>query len=117
MSGAALHVFSVANSALRSTVAAQKPRDLLQENMHLYRVLGDGPKQSGGRHQEIVATAGALVGLQNVASELTSQYRVIYSLPAGAKRSEKLDVSVRRKDIVVRAPAKLPTSLSSSSQS
>jgi hypothetical protein len=30
-------------------------------------------------------------------------------LPAGAKRSEKLDVSVRRKDIVVRAPAKLPT--------
>jgi len=108
-SGAALHVFSVANSALRSTVAAQKPRDLLQENMHLYRVLGDGPKQSGGRHQEIVATAGALVGLQNLASELTSQYRVIYSLPAGAKRSEKLDVSVRRKDIVVRAPAKLPT--------
>jgi hypothetical protein len=108
-SGAALHVFSVASSALRSTVAAQKPRDLLQENMHLYRVLGDGPKQSGGRHQEIVATAGALVGLQNLASELTSQYRVIYSLPAGAKRSEKLDVSVRRRDIVVRAPARLPT--------
>ena len=108
-SGAALHVFSVASSALRSTVAVQKPRDLLQENMHLYRVLGDGPKQSGGRHQEIVATAGALVGLQNLASELASQYRVIYSLPAGAKRSEKLDVSVRRKDIVVRAPAKLPT--------
>ena len=108
-SGAALHVFSVASSALRSTVAAQNPRDLLQENMHLYRVLGDGPKQSGGRHLEIVATAGGRAGLQNLASELTSQYRVIYSLPAGAKRSEKLDVSVRRKDIVVRAPAKLPT--------
>jgi hypothetical protein len=108
-SGAALHVFSVANSALRATVAANLPRDLLQENMHLYRVLGDGPKQSGGRHQEIVATAGALVGLQNLASELTSQYRVTYMLPPGTKRSEKLDVSVRRKDIVVRAPAKLPT--------
>jgi hypothetical protein len=108
-SGAALPVFSVANSALRGTVATTLPRDLLQENMHLYRVLGDGPKQSGGRHQEIVATAGALVGLQNLASELTSQYRVTYMLPPGAKRSEKLDVSVRRKDIVVRAPAKLPT--------
>ena len=108
-SGAALHVFSVANSALRSTVAALKPKDLLQENMHLARVLGDGPKQSGGRHQEIVATAGALPGLQNLASELTSQYRVVYTLPAGSKRSEKLSVSVRRRDIVVRAPEKLPT--------
>jgi hypothetical protein len=108
-SGAALHVFSVASSALRSTVTAQNPRDLLQENMHLYRVLGDGPKQSGGRHQEIVATAGALMGLQNLASELTSQYRVTYTLPAGAKRSEKLNVSVRRRDVVVRAPEKLPT--------
>jgi hypothetical protein len=108
-SGAALYVFSVANSALRPTVVAQAPKDLLQENMHLYRVLGDGPKQSGGRHQQIVASTGVLLGLQHLASELTLQYRVTYTLPAGAKRSEKLDVSVRRKDIVVRAPAKLPT--------
>lgn len=108
-SGAALYVFSVANSALRGTVAATTPKDLLQENMHLFRVLGDGPKQSGGKHQQIVASAGVLLGLQNLASELTSQYRVIYTLPAGVKRSEKLDVSVRRKDIVVRAPEKLPT--------
>jgi hypothetical protein len=108
-SGAALYVFSVANSALRATVDAKTPKDLLQENMHLFRVLGDGPKQSGGKHQQIVASAGVLLGLQNLASELTSQYRVIYTLPAGVKRSEKLDVSVRRKDIVVRAPEKLPT--------
>lgn len=108
-SGAALYVFSVANSALRPTIVAQTPKDLLQENMHLYRVLGDGPKQSGGRHQQIVASTGVLLGLQHLASELASQYRVTYTLPAGAKRSEKLDVSVRRKDIVVRAPAKLPT--------
>jgi hypothetical protein len=108
-SGAALYVFSVANSALRPTVVAQTPKDLLQENMHLYRVLGDGPKQSGGRHQQIVASTGVLLGLQHLASELTLQYRVTYTLPAGAKRSEKLDVSVRRKDIVVGGPAKLPT--------
>jgi hypothetical protein len=108
-SGAALYVFSVANSALRGTVAAKTPKDLLQENMHLFRVLGDGPKQSGGKHEEIVASAGVLLGLQNLASELTSQYRVIYSLPAGVKRSERLDVSVRRKDIVVRAPERVPT--------
>jgi hypothetical protein len=108
-SGAALHVFSVASSALRSTVVAVAPRDLLQENMHLQRVLGDGPKQSGGRHQVIVASAGTLSALQHLASELTTQYRVTYTLPAGARRSERLNVTSRRKDIVIRAPMKLPT--------
>ena len=108
-SGAALHVFSVATSALRSTMVEQAPRDLLQENMHLQRVLGDGPKQSGGRHQVIVASAGTLAALQHLASELTTQYRVTYRLPSGAKRSERLNVTSRRKDIIIRAPAKLPT--------
>lgn len=108
-SGASLHVFSVASSALRSTVAATAPRDLLQENMHLNRVLGDGPKQSGGTHQQIVASAGFLMGLQNLAAELVGQYRVTYSLPAGAKKSDKLNVSIRRKDLVVRAPSRIPT--------
>ena len=61
-SGASLHVFSVAGSALRASVVAKTPKDLLQENMHLNRVLGDGPKQTGGRHQQIVASAGALTG-------------------------------------------------------
>jgi hypothetical protein len=108
-SGAALHVFSVAGSSLRASMVAKTPKDLLQENMHLNRVLGDGPKQTGGQHQQIVASAGALLGLQTLASELTSQYRIIYTLPSGARRSEKLTIAVRRKDLVVRAPAKLPT--------
>ena len=74
-SAAALHVFSVERSALRSTVKPTNARDLLQENMHLNRVLGDGPKQTGGRHQSIVASAGFLAGLQNLATELLAQYR------------------------------------------
>jgi hypothetical protein len=108
-SGAVLHVFSVASSALRATADPAAPRDLLQENMHLQRVLGDGPKQTGGRHQQIVASAGALQALQNLAGELTSQYRITYTLPPGVKRSEKLNVAVRRKELIVRAPSRLPT--------
>ncbi len=108
-SGAVLHVFSVANSALRSTVTATAPRDLLQETMHLNRVLGDGPKQSGGTHQQIVASAGFLAGLGNLASELVSQYRVDYTLRPGAKKSDRLNVSVKRRGLIVRAPSKIPT--------
>jgi VWFA-related protein len=108
-SGTLLHVFSVERSALRSTMVAGRPKDLLQENMHLNRVLGDGPKQSGGRHQSIVASAGFIASLQTLASELTSQYRLTYALPAGAKRTERLNVTVRRKGLQVRAPSKIPT--------
>jgi hypothetical protein len=108
-SGAALHVFSVERSALRSTVAANNPKDLLQENMHLNRVLGDGPKQSGGRHQSIVASTGILMPLQSLAAELLAQYRISYTLPSGAKRSDRLNISTKRRGVVLRAPAKLPT--------
>jgi len=108
-SGAILHVFSVANSSLRATVTQTRPSALLQENMHLGRVLGDGPKHSGGRNEEIVAATGFLMGLQNLASELTQQYRVSYNLPAGVKRSDKITVGVKRKGLMVRAPNRVPS--------
>jgi hypothetical protein len=107
-SGASLYVFSVIGSALRSTVAVQRPSALLQENLSLQRVLGDGPKQSGGRHREIAAAAGSLQDLQHLASELTHQYRVSYTLPPGMKRSDRLSVSVSRKGVSVRAPSRIP---------
>jgi VWFA-related protein len=106
-SGAILHVFSVINSALRSTVAAQRPSALLQENLNLQKVLGDGPRQSGGRHTEIAATAGTLTELQHLASELLQQYRVSYTLPAGARPSDRISVSVTRKGLSVRAPTRI----------
>lgn len=107
-SGATLHVFSVERGALRSTINQTKPAALLQENMHLHRVLGDGPKQSGGQHQSIVPTAGTLAGLQHLASELTRQYRVSYTLPPGTKRSDRISVSAKRKGLQIRAPSRVP---------
>jgi hypothetical protein len=106
-SGATLHVISVAN-ALRGTIAHTRPSALLQENMHLSRVLGDGPKQSGGLHQAIVPSAGSLQQLQNLASEFLHQYRVTYELPEGVKRSDRISVSVKRRGLQVRAPSRVP---------
>ena len=39
----------VSSSALRAMAAVQRPSALLEENLNLSEVLGDGPKQSGGR--------------------------------------------------------------------
>ena len=106
-SGAALHVVSVSSSALRSMAAVQRPSALLGENLNLNEVLGDGPKQSGGRRDEIVATAGLVAGLQQLAETLLTQYAVQYARPQGTK-SDKLNVSVKRPGITVLAPVRVP---------
>jgi hypothetical protein len=107
-SGASLHVFSTASSASRQRVAVNKASALLEENLSLSEVLGDGPKQSGGRREEIVASAGIVAGLQQLADELIHQYAVSYDLPAGVKSSDRLTVSVKRKGVTLRAPSRIP---------
>jgi VWFA-related protein len=106
-SGAALHVFMIVSSALRSTVAVSRPSALLEENHTLSQVLGDGPKQSGGHHEEIVATTGIVSGLQRLAEELLHQYVITYSLPDGVKASSKIGVSVSRPGVSLRAPTRI----------
>jgi VWFA-related protein len=108
-SGAALHVVSVSGSALRSTVAVQKPSALLGENLNLSEVLGEGPKQSGGSRGEIVATAGLVSGLQQLAQTLLhGQYAVSYAERAGEKSSDRINVAVRVPGASVLAPTRIP---------
>ena len=106
-SGAALHVIATSSSALRPTAPVSRPGALLEENMNLAEVLGDGPKQSGGKREEIVASAGIVSGLQELAEALRNQYAVSFSRSDRPKDSEKLSVSVKRSGVTVRAPVKL----------
>ena len=107
-SGAALHVFLVAASALRQTAAVTRPSALLEENMNLGEVLGDGLKQSGGRREDIVAAAGALTGLQQLAEDLLHQYVIEYDLPPGTKPSDRIAVTAKRKGVSLRVPTRIP---------
>ena len=107
-SRASLNVLTVARSMLRSSINVTRPSALLEESLNLGEVLGDGPKQSGGRRDEIVATAGMLADLQRLAEELSTQYTVEYALPPGVRPSERLNVTVRRPNLTVRAPTKIP---------
>lgn len=110
-SGASLNVISVAGQTLRSTVSSSNPGDALDGALNLGEVLGDGPKQSGGRRDEIVASAGIVQGLQLLADELLHQYMISYSLPDGVKPSDRINVSVKRKGVVLRAPSRIPDKL------
>jgi len=106
-SGAALHVVAINSSALRPTAAVSRPGALLEENMNLSEVLGDGPKQSGGTREEIVAAPGVVVGLQQLAEALRSQYAVSFSRNEPPKSNDKLSVSVKRSGLTVRGPMKV----------
>jgi VWFA-related protein len=110
-SGAALHVIAINSSALRAMATVSKPGALLEENLNLSEVLGDGPKQSGGKREEIVASAGLVVGLQELAEALRNQYAVSFSRADAPKSGDKLSVSVKRSGVIVRAPARLRLSM------
>lgn len=107
-SGAALHVISVAPSAVRSTVTVTKPSALLEENLNLNEVLGDGPKQSGGHHEQIIASAGIVLGMHQLAEALIHQYVIAYALPDGVKPSDRISVTVKRPGVSLRAPTRVP---------
>jgi len=106
-SAAALHVVAMPVSTSRSTVPVTRSSQLLGENLNLGEILGDGPQQSGGSRIDIVATAGLVTELQQLADSLTHQYAITYALPDGAKRSDRVNVLVKRSGVKVRAPSRV----------
>jgi VWFA-related protein len=115
-SGAALYVISAAGaqgaapSQARAGISAEQAQladsELSDSAANLAQVLGDGAKESGGRHDQVIATTHARA-LEQVAHELLHQYEVACTLPEGVRSGEKLSVSSKRKGVTVRAPSRL----------
>jgi VWFA-related protein len=116
-SGAILHVISTigaqraAPSQARGTdpVSVQQGQlrdsELAQGAFALAQVLGDGSKESGGRHEEIVSTT-LVTALERLADELLNQYEITYRGPGG-KSGDKLAVTSNRKGVTVRGPGRV----------
>lgn len=69
------------------------------------QVLGDGPKQSGGRRYEVTRPDAFSGALQQVAGDLLGQYAITYTLPDGVKPDRRLNVSLKRRGLTLRAPS------------
>ena len=99
-SGAVLYVIAVAQLASLNPSSVptpkDKPSDLLEQSLDINRVLGDGPKQSGGRRVEIGGLGGMIPELQGVATELKQQYLITYVVPAGGRLNQRIEASARR---------------------
>ena len=71
------------------------------------RSAGEGPKQSGGRRVGSLLRRASF-RVFSIAVELKSQYAVAYSRPPKGKATEKLNVSVNRRGVSLRAPNRVP---------
>ena len=72
------------------------------------QVLGDGPKQSGGRRISVNATGAMPAAMLQIANELLAQYAITYTLPDGVKMDRRFSISSKRRGITLRAPSVIP---------
>lgn len=72
------------------------------------QILGDGPKQSGGRRIEVPSTGAFPQALQQIANDLLAQYAITYTLPDGVKLDKRFSISSKRRGVTLRAPSAIP---------
>jgi len=102
-SGATLHTVALGGAGMSSA-----PVGGLSDEGGRDQVLGDGPKQSGGRHLTANATAGVPKALQQIADDLLSQYAITYVLPDGVKPTKRISITTKRRGVTLRAPSTIP---------
>ena len=74
-------------------------------------VMGDGPKQSGGRIEQAGTGNGIIPAAMRIAESLQTQYVVTYTIPDGTSLSDRIAVSTSRKGIKLTAPTRITAKL------
>lgn len=79
---------------------------LLLSNTEIGKVLGDGPRLSGGIAQSVGA---GVIGpaMAKIAEGLMSQYVLTYTLPDGVKPNERFALTTTRKGVTLTAPSRI----------
>jgi VWFA-related protein len=118
-SGAVLYVVSAAGAQgsappqARGTDAVSiqqgqiRDSELADAQFNLNQVLGDGANESGGRHDQVIATTHAKP-VEQIAEELLHQYEIKYAAPDGMKPGDKISVTTKRKGVTLHAPSRVP---------
>lgn len=74
----------------------------------LGKVLGDGPKQSGGMIEQVNGRIVTGTTLAKFADNLLKQYVLTYTIPDGVKLNDRLSVTTSRRDVKLHAPTRIP---------
>jgi VWFA-related protein len=108
-SGAMVYALSIGKPTLKTMTSwNQRPTDSIHESLDetITRgtVLVEAPRRSGGRLEHVLEVTGIQARLAGVARELRDQLAVTYARPASAKDVRKIEVSIKRRGIKLRAP-------------
>lgn len=103
-SNAQLHVVSLDSAQTASDVSGAGQ---MAEASGRAQVLGDGPRQSGGREWPVTSLQAMPKAIMSVANELLNQYKITYTLPEGTKPSDRLNVTTNRRGVTLRAPTRI----------
>ena len=104
-SGVLLHVVG---ARLVRDVAAPYTGRVDDADREMSIMFDDGVKDTGGRVQEFIVAEGIEEAAEEIVDELLNQYVISYTLPPGVEPNERLDVSVERRGVSLRAPRRIP---------
>ena len=77
-------------------------------NSDVGQVVGDGPRQSGGRLEQAPGINALPAAVQKIIDSLANQYVLTYTLPDGVKPSDRVNIATTRKGINLFAPTRIP---------
>lgn len=103
-SNAQLHVVSVEASRAAADISGA---GALMDAAARGQVLGDGPRQSGGRQWPVSALTAVPSAMMSIANDLLSQYKLSYTLPEGTRGSDRVSVSLNRDGLKLEAPTRI----------
>ena len=107
----ALHVLMVANAEVDKAmfdIQRRSPTDNLDTGNGPERdiVLGRLTKDTGGRHEDVLSMSALAFKLQQMSSELSNQYRVVFASPDRLIPSTKTEISARDPKLTARGMLK-----------
>jgi hypothetical protein len=111
--GAVLHTVTIMSTFDAAPVLEESPMTRLEggdltQQVERDRVLGNGPRQSGGLRLSFMDAEAFPIALDRIATALLNEYIVTYVMPAGTESDGDVRIESRRQGVSVRGPRRLP---------
>ena len=81
--------------------------EIREGQLTLGTILGEGSRESGGRHVQTVAPSLEDL-VKQIASEIGNRYEITYTIAQAGRPNDKLELSTNRKGVTVLAPVRVP---------
>ena len=92
-----------AGASLHIVMIGPPPTDVISsEGRERAIIFEEGPGQTGGRYDNVLAPSALPARLKQVADELTHQYLVTYARPQSLIPPERVKITSKRQDLTVR---------------